>query len=157
MEVILLIGLQGAGKTTFYERHYSATHAHVSRDRLRNNRRPRRREQQLIREALALGRSVVVDNTHPTRDDRAPIISLARDFGARVIGYFFESRLEDCLARNRRREGKACVPDVALFATSKVFESPALEEGFDELHRVRITDGGAFAVESCLKRKIDEV
>jgi predicted kinase len=148
MDIVILIGLQGAGKSTFYQRHFAATHAYVSRDRLRNNRRPRRREQELIRQSLRERRSIVVDNTHPTAADRAPIIALAREFGARTIGYYFESRLEPCLARNRQREGKSRVPDVALIATAKNFEIPRLAEGFDELHYVRIGEDGKFRVEA---------
>jgi predicted kinase len=41
-----------------------------------------------------------VDNTNPTPEGRAPLLSLGHSHGARVIGYVFESRLEDCLARN---------------------------------------------------------
>jgi predicted kinase len=139
--VVIFIGLQGAGKTTFYRGRFAATHACVSRDRLRNNRRPRRREQELIRAALAERRSIVVDNTHPTAADRAPVIALAREFGARVVGYYFESRLEACLARNAAREGKERVPDVALYATINALEVPKLTEGFDKLHFVRIAHG----------------
>ena len=153
MDVVIFIGLQGAGKTTFYRERFSATHAYVSRDRLRNNRRPRRREQELIRAALTEGRSGVVDNTHPTAADRAPVIALAREYGAPVIGYYFESRLEDCLARNAAREGKERVPDVALYATINALEVPKLTEGFDMLHFVRMADGG-FIVEEW---KSDEV
>jgi hypothetical protein len=36
-----------------------------------------------------------------------------------VVGCYFESRVADCMERNRRREGKARVPDVALSATRK--------------------------------------
>jgi tRNA(His) 5'-end guanylyltransferase/predicted kinase len=146
MEVVILIGLQGSGKTTFCQRRFAATHAHVSRDRLRNNRRPRRREQELIRTALGEGKSLVVDNTHPSAADRAPIIAQAREFGARVVGYFFEPDLEACLARNRQREGKACVPEIALYATLKALERPSWAEGFDELHGVRMTDNGGFEI-----------
>ena len=32
---------------------------------------------------------------------------------AATVGYFLESRLADCLERNRQREGKERVPDVA--------------------------------------------
>ena len=32
VEVVILIGLQGAGKTTFYRRHFADSHVHVSRD-----------------------------------------------------------------------------------------------------------------------------
>ncbi len=146
MDLVLLIGLQGSGKTTFCERRFAGTHTYVSRDRLRNNRRPRRREQELIRLALTEGQSVVVDNTHPTAADRAPIIALARQHGARVIGYFFEPDLEACLERNRQRQGKACVPDVALFATVKIWEPPTIAEGFDELYLVQLSTNGDFAV-----------
>jgi predicted kinase len=48
MEVVLLVGLQGSGMSTFYRTHHAATHVLVSKDRLRNNRRPRRRQMQLI-------------------------------------------------------------------------------------------------------------
>ena len=32
MELVLFVGLQGAGKTSFYRRAFAETHAHVSRD-----------------------------------------------------------------------------------------------------------------------------
>src|SRR5207249_6790556 len=98
---------------------FAGTHDLVSKDRFPNNRNPARRQRQLIEEALGAGRSVVVDNTNPTAEDRAGLIALARSFGATVVGYYFESRLADCLDRNRQREGKARVPEVALYATRK--------------------------------------
>jgi predicted kinase len=108
MELVIFIGLQGAGKTPFYRARFAETHALVSKDRLRNNRRPGRRQRQLIEEALQAGQSVVVDNTNPTAQDRAELIELARRHRATVAGYYFESRLEDCLERNRQR---ACGPE----------------------------------------------
>jgi predicted kinase len=139
MEVILLVGLQGSGKTTFYRTHYAATHVLVSKDRFRNNRRPQRRQMQLIKQALKEGRSVVVDNTNPTVEDRAPIIALARCYGATVQGYFFESRLSDCLERNARRNGRERVPEKALLITFGRLQAPKLVEGFDRVNQVRLT------------------
>jgi predicted kinase len=141
MELVILIGLQGAGKSTFYQRRLAQTHAWVSKDRLRNNRNPGRRQRQLIEEALAAGQSVVVDNTNPTQADRAELIALGRSLGATITGYYFESRLADCQERNRKRTGKAQVPDVALFATRKQLCPPARAEGFDRLFFVRLVDG----------------
>src|SRR4051812_424732 len=106
-ELVILIGLQGAGKTSFYRAIWAGTHNHVSKDRRRNNRRPARRQLQLLEEALRAGRSVVVDNTNPTALDRVELIALGRSLGARVVGYYFESRLADCLERNSQRAGKA--------------------------------------------------
>jgi predicted kinase len=142
MELVLFIGLQGAGKSTFYRNRFAQGHVLVSKDLLRNNRRPERRQRQLIEVALAEGRSVVVDNTNPTPEVRQPLIALARAAGAQVIGYYFESRLEDCLERNRGRVGKTRVPDVALYATAKVLTTPSYAEGFDRLCHVRTASGG---------------
>jgi predicted kinase len=147
MEVALFVGLQGSGKSTFYRTLLASTHAHVSKDLFRNNRKPQRRQMHLIEEALREGRSVVVDNTNPTVDDRAPIIALARALGATVTGYFFESRLDDCLERNRGRVGKQRVPDPAIHVTMKRLREPTLEEGFDRLFRVSLTSDGRFSVQ----------
>jgi predicted kinase len=147
VELVVLIGLQGSGKSTFYRTFYAATHVWVSKDRLRNNRRPQRRQMQLIEEALQQGRSVVVDNTNPTAEDRAPLIEVARRYGAEVVGFFFESELEDCLERNRRRAGRERVPDRALHITLNRLRPPTPAEGFDRLYRVALAAGGDFMVQ----------
>src|SRR5438552_19148705 len=100
-ELIILVGLQGSGKSTFYQTFFPSTHDWVSKDRFRNNRNPARRQRKLIEAGLQAGRSVVVDNTSLTTEDRAELIALGRASGARVIGFYFESRVEDCLERNR--------------------------------------------------------
>jgi predicted kinase len=93
MDLVILIGLQGAGKSSFYRATFAATHALVSKDLFPNNYRPARRQQQLIEDGFHAGRSVVVDNTNATKEDRAALVALGRAFDARVIGYYFESRL----------------------------------------------------------------
>jgi hypothetical protein len=50
------------------------------------------------------------------------------------------------LERNREREGRARVPDVAIYVTSKKLTPPSYTEGFDTLHVVRIAGHGAFEV-----------
>lgn len=133
LEVALFIGLQGAGKSTFYARRLSRTHVLVSKDRLRNNRRPARRQQVLIEEALATWHSVAVDNTNPSPEDRAAIIATARSWNARIVGYFFASPLEECLARNAARPEPIRVPEVGLYATARRLVPPSPHEGFNQL------------------------
>ncbi len=142
MELVIFVGLQASGKSTFYRTHFAATHACVSKDHFRNNRNPQRRQQQLLDEALGAGQSVVVDNTNPTAAERVHLIELARAHGARVVGYYFESRVEDCLARNAGRQGKDRVPDVAIYSTIKRLERPSYAEGFDRLYHVRAGESG---------------
>lgn len=132
-ELIIFVGLQASGKSTYYHNHFAATHVHVSKDLMPNARNRDDRQLQLIDAALAQGRSVVVDNTNPTPAARAPLIEAGRRHGARVLAYYFEATVRDCVARNRLREGKARVPDVAIFVTAKKMVPPGRNEGFDEV------------------------
>lgn len=133
MELIIFVGLQASGKSTYYHTHLAATHVHVSKDLMPNASRRDDRQMRLIGEALAAGRSVAVDNTNPTPAVRAPLMALGRRYGARVVAYFFETTVKDAVTRNRAREGKARVPDVAIFVTAKKLVPPTLAEGFDEV------------------------
>ena len=145
-ELAIFVGLQASGKSSFFHERFATTHEHVSKDLFRNNRNRNRRQAQLIEAALGAGSSVVVDNTNPTVEDRRSLIQLGRNFGAKIVGYYFDSTVRACVGRNRRRTGKDRVPDVAIFATAKRLESPSYSEGFDELFRVRLTDDPAFEV-----------
>src|SRR5437868_5017618 len=115
MELIVFVGLPAAGKSTYYRAHFAATHVHVSKDLMPNNRDRERRQQALIEQALGAGASVVVDNTNPTPAVREPLIAIGRRFGARVIAYYFESNVRLSIVRNEKREGAARVPNVAIF------------------------------------------
>lgn len=134
--LVIFVGLPAAGKSTHYFAHFAATHVHVSKDLL-----PRgARQEPLIDTALAAGKSVVVDNTNPSAAIRAPLIALGRRHGARIVAYFFEADVKTLLVRNRQREGKARVPNVAIFATRKKLVPPSYDEGFDEIHVIKTID-----------------
>jgi predicted kinase len=146
VELIIFIGLQASGKSTFYYARFKASHELVSKDLFRNNKNPNRRQQQLIEAALKVGTPVVVDNTNPTVEERRSLIRLGYEYGAKIIGYYFESQVRRCLERNRQRTGKAQVPDVALYATAKKLVPPSYSEGFEELYSVHITSDFTFEV-----------
>ncbi len=146
MELVIFVGLQASGKSTLYRARFAATHAHISKDLMGHNRRKARRQEELVAAALEAGRAVVVDNTNPTVEERAPLIALGRRYGATVIGYYFESSAGASLRRNEGREGKAQVPAVAIFATAKRLRRPSYAEGFDQLYDVRITGDEMFDV-----------
>ena len=146
MELVIFIGLQASGKSTFFRQYFAATHEHVSKDLMRNNKNPSRRQAQLIEAALQAGRSVVVDNTNPTVEERSPLIELGCTYGAQIIGYYFKSQVKSSLERNRQRLGKDCVPDVAIYATIKKLVRPTYAEGFHQLFYVRFAGDFGFKV-----------
>ncbi|HEX5474502.1 MAG TPA: AAA family ATPase [Vicinamibacterales bacterium] len=146
LECVILVGLPGAGKTTFFRERFAATHRHISKDLFPRATARQPRQDRLVREALAAGESVVVDNTNASPAERAPSIRIAHEYGAAVVGYFVEASTREAVARNRRREGRARVPDVAVFACAKRLVPPTLAEGFDQIHHVRVQPDGGFAV-----------
>ncbi len=148
LDVIIFIGLQGAGKSTFYQTHFAATHVYISKDALTRNKTMNKttRQNNLLEEALQEGRSVVIDNTNPTKEDRAPLIRIGHLYNATVIGYYFDAPVRECLVRNRERVGKARVPDKVIYITANRMVLPSLEEGFDVLRRVHTKNDGLFEV-----------
>lgn len=135
MEAVLLIGIQGAGKSTFYCRRFFETHVRVSLDLLKT----RHREARLLHMCLDTGQPFVVDKTNPTVAERARYIAAARAARFRVVGYFFEPDPPGSFQRNRARAKP--VPAAGLFGTLKRLQRPRLAEGFDELFVVRIEQG----------------
>ncbi|GLV59407.1 hypothetical protein KDH_62340 [Dictyobacter sp. S3.2.2.5] len=129
MDVCIFIGLQASGKSTFFRERFAATHDYVSKDLLRNNRRPGRRQLQLVEEALQAGHSVVIDNTNPAAEDRADLIALGHRYHARVIGYFFPPDVKRSLRWNDQRTGKAHVPRIGIFSVLKKMTPPLYKGG----------------------------
>src|SRR5829696_9630542 len=109
--------------------------------------RTRRRERLLLEACIKMQQPFVVDNTNPTAAERARYILPAKEAGFSVAGYYFQSKVGDCVLRNNTREGAKRIPAAAIYATGKKLEIPTLTEGFDALFYVRIDGSGGFAVE----------
>lgn len=136
----MFAGLQGAGKSSFFKERFFSTHVRISLDLLRT----RNREERFLTTCLDTEQRFVIDNTNPTRDERARYIVPAKEARYRVVGYYFRSQIEECRRRNAGRAGT--VPEVAIVSTAKKLEIPSMTEGFDELFYVRLT-GDGFVVE----------
>lgn len=141
MELVLMMGLPGSGKSTFYHSHLSSSHALVSKDAMRGKRNRDREQRVLLGEAEAAGRSVVLDNTHPSVESRRPWIGWGRERGRRVTGYYFSSVTADCYERNALRTSEDKVPDVGFYAIVKQLQLPRYDEGFDALYYVSQAEG----------------
>lgn len=89
----------------------------------------------------------VVDNTNPTAADRKRYIEPARAARFRIIGYYFETTVEDALQRNALRTGKEKIPEIGVRGTHRKLQPPSHAEGFDELFRVRVLPGGSYDLE----------
>ncbi len=137
MEAVIFVGLQGAGKSSFFKERFFHSHVRISLDLLKT----RHREWQIFQACLQTKQRVVIDNTNPTREERAKYISASRNAGYRIVGFYFQSKVEDCQKRNRERSDGERVPEVAIFSTAKKLELPTRDEGFDQLFSVRLSEG----------------
>jgi predicted kinase len=131
-EVVLLIGLQACGKTTFYRETLAATHALVSKDAMpRSARHKEARQRRELAALLTDGHDVCVDNTQPSAAERAGVIAVAREHGARVVGHWWPP--DPALSRRRNADRPDPVPEVGLHAALARWEDPEPGEGFDLL------------------------
>ena len=144
MQLIIFTGVQASGKSSFYLLHLYQSHLRINLDMLKT----RHRENIIFEACLASKTKMVIDNTNPTRDDRARYIQRAIDAGFEVISYYFQTDLSSTLERNSYREGKANIPEVGIRATYKKLETPNLDEGFDKIFKIKIVENGEFSVES---------
>ncbi|HLO86122.1 MAG TPA: AAA family ATPase [Nostocaceae cyanobacterium] len=146
MEAIIFIGIQGAGKSTFFKQRFFDTHIRINLDMLKT----RHRESIIFQACLKAKQKFVIDNTNPTIEDRKRYIPLAKSHGFRVIGYYFEVKLEDCKIRNQQRTGKQVIPIPGILATRKKLTLPSWEEGFDVIYTVKNDLNQSFVVEEWL-------
>ena len=142
MQLIIFTGVQASGKSSFYLLNLYHSHLRINLDMLKT----RHRENIIFEACLTSKTKMVIDNTNPTREDRARYIGRAKDAGFEVISYYFETDLNSALERNSQRTGKANIPEVGVRATLKKLEVPSLDEGFNEIFKVKIVGNGEFSI-----------
>ncbi len=143
MEAVIFVGTQATGKSTFYWERFFRTHVRISLDMLRT----RHREKRLLETCLDIRQPFVVDNTNPTAEDRRKYIDAARKAGFKVLGFYFQSKIDDCVRRNLDRPEFDQIPERGVRGTHARLELPEITEGFEQIHYVRIDPVGGFLVE----------
>lgn len=144
MQLIIFIGIQGAGKSTFFKEKFADTHIRINLDMLKT----KHREKLLTDACFEAKQPFVIDKTNATIEERAKYIALARTYRFSVVGYYFASSIAEAIERNERREGKAKVPEKAIKGTYNRLQIPTFDEGFDELFYVKIDEAKGFVVEN---------
>jgi predicted kinase len=99
LEVVVSVELQASGKSTCSRCCFAATHDRISKDAWLSARHRQRRQLRLIDTALAVGHSVVVDNTNPAPEDRRPLVAAAQIRRAVAVAVWFPASIRDCLAQ----------------------------------------------------------
>ena len=143
MELVVFSGIQGSGKSTFFQHRFATTHIRISLDVVRT----RQREDVLLFACLSIGQSVVVDNTSPTQEQRHRYAQLAKSAGMTPILYYFDTHIDDALRRNNARPETWRVPEIGVRGTFAKLQYPTPAEEFERIYIVKNLDNSEWNVE----------
>lgn len=146
-QLVVLMGLQGSGKSSFYRKHLAGTHELVSKDLMKNKKQKALIQARLIRKYLGEGKSVVVDNTNLSTKLRKELIHLGHEFEVPVILYYFPITVQESILRNEG-QGRKVIPLAGIYSAAKTLVPPSYDEGFDEIYRVTLVTHEWFEVET---------
>jgi len=134
MEMIILVGIPASGKSSFYKELFFNSHIRISMDLLNT----RNKEGKLLQYCFETQSKMVIDNTNVSKESRKKYIELAQRNKYEIVGYYFESNIQDCLERNKNR--KDSINEIGIKSKYKELEKPLLEEGFNKIYTVKIID-----------------
>jgi aryl-alcohol dehydrogenase-like predicted oxidoreductase/predicted kinase len=135
-EVVMLLGMPAAGKSTLAAEYAARGYVRLNRDERGGTLLELARA---VDDALAGGTTrVVVDNTYPTRASRAPISEVARRHGATLRAVVVAPPIElaqafgaaRALARTGRLDDPKEILPGAQFRWRRAYEPPRTDEGF---------------------------
>ena len=138
-ELIILVGCQASGKSSFYREHLATKgYTQVSQDLLRSKEKCLSLTDQLLK----AGKSVVIDNTNPDTTSRSGYIQIAKKSSVPVRVFWLQTDREHCRHNNMFRrltdysKSHGGVDDRVINIYMNKFEEPNLEEGIEEIVEV---------------------
>ncbi len=144
--LVLLIGISGAGKSTFARRHFANSQV-VSSDHLRAVVSDYEDDQSatpdafeilhlIVSKRLRRRRLTVVDATNVQETARRPLLALARAYRVPVVAIVLRVAVAECMARNRERPYRV-FGDEVLYRKQRDLEESLDSlwlEGFHAIH-----------------------
>jgi len=136
LDIIVMMGYPASGKSTFSKKYLVGPHNYewVNRDTLKTPAKCLK----FMKQSLAQGKNVVLDNLHSKKKSRAEYFKIAKQFGANIRCFWIQMEKEEALHVNayRYKTGGPRIPGVAYNVYRKYFEPPSKAEGFAEVVKV---------------------
>ncbi|MCC2254611.1 ATP-binding protein [Ruminococcus sp. CLA-AA-H200] len=142
-KAIILVGIPGAGKTTYAKKYFSDA-VYIGSDAIRkewygkescmgNHRKVHAEMHRRCKETLASGKDIVIDSMNIRAHSRAKLIHVMKSAGAsvQITAVFINTPLHIALMNNRRRERH--VPPIGIVLLHVLLKPPKQHEGFDSV------------------------
>ena len=134
----VLCGIPASGKTTLSEELAVKISAKIHRydDMPNANRRGQHGKVfrdfcEGVKNDLLDGKTVIADGTHITKRSREILLSYVKDVECKKTLVAMNTPLEVCIERNRNRKPRRS--DICIVANHKAYETPSLDEGWDDI------------------------
>ena len=138
LEMVICVGSPGSGKSTFVKQ-FLSDYERINNDTLKSKENCIK----ACRLNLNEGKSVVVDNTNPSKEVRAIYLKVAKELKVKARCIFFDTPKETCVHNNKQRALNTHrdhiskkVPIIALHVFFKNIVTPKASEGFERVIKV---------------------
>ena len=137
-EMVINVGLPASGKSSFAHKYLIPNDYHyVNRDTLKTPKRCLMETEK----ALQQNKSVVIDNTNVTQEERKSYIDLAKKYNIKCRCLLFTTSKEVCIHNNHFRNFITnnevfIIPQIVYNIMNKKYEEPQLKEGFTSIDKV---------------------
>jgi predicted kinase len=141
LKVIVMTGLPGSGKSTYFQKEMYPEFERISQDVLGS------RDKCISEASLLLdsGHNVVIDRVNHTKKQRSFWIDLAQKHGASLMSLFLVVAPEECIARIHSRKNHETIKEdmslekkrLIVYNFHKELEPPSLDEGFVTIIQTR--------------------
>ena len=126
-EMVILVGYQAIGKTTFAENKF------VPHGYIRIDGDSLKTPAKMIKESekqLKIGKSVVIDATNGKKENRELFINIAKKYNVSVRCFVFNTSIETAMEWNTKRfvETGKKIPKIAFYTFRKNYNPPTISE-----------------------------
>lgn len=144
-KLIMMMGIPGAGKSTWIKNNKEKDWVVISRDAIRfemleDGEEYFSREEAVFSSfihqiigSLVIDEVTVADATHLTKKARAKVLNKVRRFADEIEIVWLDVSQEIAIERNDQREGRAVVPHEVIRRMFYQLDPPELSEGFAKI------------------------